>query len=1484
MITEEKREIALKVLDYWYMMEFLGQDKIPQLTAEEKRKNREAAQGSAKGKNKVLHLMVPVHEKDDPSEIAAKEAQSRGMERWGSLTFYVGKIRREICIREIAAILNAADERPEESEDEIAWFSFQLDAKGNYVEKSFSLSTILWAISHADRLSGDNMAEQLNERDYWEAQEGIEGIFQSIAERGCETEKAEGIGYRDIRRIYDEIYEKYVRKIAGEAKADFFCLMEFQLFADAEAQEQYEDDTYSGLSMDFYSQDLKLVRENLKDKYSAQDEGMLNAIVDYIVGAYAEFYPDQKILSFERFDVGGKTDPLQMREFLAKTLNLGCAPLGKWPSRFMPALMQQVAINLVCADAENTAIFSVNGPPGTGKTTMLKEMIVHNIVERAALLAEYDRPDDAFEACSFLHGEKKNNGYSNFYSQYYKLKDERINDYGILVASNNNAAVQNITKELPVESGIIEALNASDDDSEQMRKQLKEVQELFSVAKSSDTEKLYQKDKSKSGVYQDVYFSAYAGALLGGEAAWGLISVPLGKKSNIHRFYNQVLKPLDEDFYKNSVIEKRPYIAARDQFLQQRKRVEELTEKLALYCDAERAMRESCMRLKVQQEQLAALIGQQMERISSEEKKLEAQQEELTDTWQKYLKAEKLSDAQHREMEKKKQEFQKADCAYKEALEKWLAARKGISLLGKIFQKKDTRIKEELAGRCQAEAEEKKKALATAEEELRKLTEKCEHLERECSGLLQKTEEQKAIYRELQQELTQEEQAVEDNRLRRDQCELETDQEKRRYAALISAGKNAGDTERFIALDDAFMEKLFAEEAEASTEAQVANPWFTAFYNREREKLFYAALKMNKEFVLASKCCLKNFRNLGLLWQERKDDEDNRTVTFHPEDREACFGPLLQTVFLLTPVISTTFASVGSFLKSLKQPGVLGTLIIDEAGQAPPQMALGALYRSRRAIIVGDPRQVEPVVTGDLDLLRKVYREDVYKPYKSKRNSVQQFADIINPYGTYLMGEGNIEEWTGCPLVVHRRCISPMYEISNSISYNNMMKQQTRMPGAKKAEGFCYSGSRWINVKGKEKGHKNHFVEEQGQRVLEILELAFSGNDAPGIFIITPFTSVKNGMLNCINQALQKQNDSVLYEKREAVKAWMYSHVGTVHTFQGKEADEVIFLLGCDSGREAAGAVKWVNSNIINVAVTRAKYRLYIIGDECAWKESEYVMLAKSIIDTYALKELGDTVNHSGGDMERRKERALLFSSQLPSAEAFSMERGENEEGEEDYSFQTEIFLSELKSSHILLKEITDEQLKGYGFTRNSFDDLNPEVKSHVEWGIKLYSMFKSLNTIFEIQELDASCCAILFCKAIELQVKKCFYDGLCSQLPDSIVKGKTKLREAKPDTITLGTFWYILNRPENRRVLSACMKRLGKGEYDDRWWENYADRLGGCRDLRNKCCHHNRFSWKDMNCLLVNLFLRDKNMRHTDGVFRDSEIGKYLGESPSAD
>ena len=68
-----------------------------------------------------------------------------------------------------------------------------------------------------------------------------------------------------------------------------------------------------------------------------------------------------------------------------------------------------------------------------------------------------------------------------------------------------------------------------------------------------------------------------------------------------------------------------------------------------------------------------------------------------------------------------------------------------------------------------------------------------------------------------------------------------------------------------------------------------------------------------------------------------------------------------------------------------------------------------------------------------------------------------------------------------------------------------------------------------------------------------------------------------------------------------------FTQIGTVHTFQGKEAHTVFFVPGLDDTK--TGAIQWLTSkpNILNVAVTRAKDRFIIIGDVDLLSGYEYL-------------------------------------------------------------------------------------------------------------------------------------------------------------------------------------------------------------------------------------------------------------------------------------
>ena len=72
-----------------------------------------------------------------------------------------------------------------------------------------------------------------------------------------------------------------------------------------------------------------------------------------------------------------------------------------------------------------------------------------------------------------------------------------------------------------------------------------------------------------------------------------------------------------------------------------------------------------------------------------------------------------------------------------------------------------------------------------------------------------------------------------------------------------------------------------------------------------------------------------------------------------------------------------------------------------------------------------------------------------------------------------------------------------------------------------------------------------------------------------------------------------------------------------LHPFQGEEAEAVILML--DAGRGAnAGSRSWAGAtpNLLNVAATRAKRALYVVGNRTEWRSAGVFAVAAETLQT----------------------------------------------------------------------------------------------------------------------------------------------------------------------------------------------------------------------------------------------------------------------------
>ncbi|MDB9953314.1 AAA domain-containing protein [Porticoccaceae bacterium] len=801
-----------------------------------------------------------------------------------------------------------------------------------------------------------------------------------------------------------------------------------------------------------------------------------------------------------------KIDLLKDKSHIEKALLPKNMPLGRWPGkgRHSLVLLQQTAINLAVQQLKDGGLFSVNGPPGTGKTTLLRDIIASALVDRAMALHSFEKTDDAFEHAGHIK-------LGNAFIHLYRL-NKTIRGHEILVASTNNKAVENISKELPLRSQVAEDISGLN------------------------------------------YFKTISNALSEGEEeTWGTIAAVLGNSKNRYTFTQKAW--WDDDSGLKAyfrAITGQLYLGIDDNG-------DEIIPKIVQECDPPSSPEDADLRWSVARKRFAEVINKSATITKCAQNAYEA-----------YGEVQRIS-----------KRIQQTKTDYEEQ---------------KPAVSKAQHLKEILAKQIDEVKAQQDHAI---QEKLRFNKEKPGFFKRIFARMIWKA--WKIRYQKLSVELKKNQNLLHGMESKKISiCKNHAKQ----AGILKNLQKSLSDlpTKHQKALDtlkehEAICgEKLIKQELWdlSHDEQQKFTPNFTDAAQKIRDEVFVASLELHKAFIDAS----------------AKQVRQNLAAYFYclgngnlPEDKQALLSHLWSTAFLITPVISTAFASVGRMLKKLPQDSI-GWLLVDEAGQAIPQAAVGAICRAKRVMSVGDPLQIEPVFPLPASLVEGISGHMGVDPYHwmAPIASVQSLSDNANVYGTAIARDLN-EIRIGCPLLVHRRCEDPMFTISNRMAYNGLMVQATQPKYS--AVTDCFGAqSKWFHIEG---SAQEKWCPEEGEHVVDMLLKAIGEFGAQtDIFVISPFRLVANRMSQRMRQEAQRLSECGIDDPG----LWIRDNIGTVHTFQGKEAQAVILLLGAPDPSQN-GARSWATSNVnlLNVAVSRAKQNFYVVGNQNLWGDIGYMKI-----------------------------------------------------------------------------------------------------------------------------------------------------------------------------------------------------------------------------------------------------------------------------------
>ncbi len=338
-------------------------------------------------------------------------------------------------------------------------------------------------------------------------------------------------------------------------------------------------------------------------------------------------------------------------------------------------------------------------------------------------------------------------------------------------------------------------------------------------------------------------------------------------------------------------------------------------------------------------------------------------------------------------------------------------------------------------------------------------------------------------------------------------------------------------------------------------------------------------------------------------WLMAMDADLNAITTSHKKTGRKAVEQRWQRRMMLTPCAVATFASLpGKLSCSRFQGGKFATdslynfidmLIVDEAGQVLPEVAGASFALAKRALVIGDTQQIEPIsaVPGPVDIGNLKDSELIVGEEVPDQINASGIRSTSGSAMRLAQQACKIAPWPeldrGLYLFEHRRCHDEIIGFSNALCYKGKLRP---MRGAA-PEDAPLPALGYLHIDGRAFTSGGSRVNPVEARTIAawlessrpLLEGHYGQPLERVVGVVTPFGQ----QVRALRDACTARGITVSGQEGMTI--------GTVHALQGAERPLVIF--SPVYSKHADGGFIDASSSMLNVTVSRAKDSCLIFGD-----------------------------------------------------------------------------------------------------------------------------------------------------------------------------------------------------------------------------------------------------------------------------------------------